>query len=100
MDDCEDLTKHQIKKHHKHKKTRHDRDDLGGMMLNMGGHIDPREIFIIWIIFIFLHTEMFAEVFLSRFQGTTNEDHTLTMKGTFATSIILILVVMICSMVF
>ena len=77
-----------------------DRDDLSGMMLNMVGKIDAREIFIIWIVFIFIHTPAFADHILKKFKGTTNEDSTMTMRGTLYSSIFMILVVIVCSIVF
>jgi hypothetical protein len=77
-----------------------DRDDLGGMLLNMSKKVDARELFIIWIVFLFIHTEMFCEHILKRFSNTTNADNTMTMKGTFYASMIMLLTVLICSVVF
>jgi hypothetical protein len=84
---------------HKHKKIS-SRDDLGGMFVNMGSKLDLRELIILWIAFLFLHTEMFAENFLKRISGALNEDNTMTMKGTFISSLIMMVVIMICMMVF
>ncbi len=100
MSDCEDIT-HFRKKTSMHKKShKADRDDLGGMIVNMGRHIDVREMFIIWIMFIFIHTEMFAEHFLKKISGTVNDDCSMTMKGTFVSSVMMIVVVMVCAMTF
>lgn len=77
-----------------------DRDDLSGLFLNMGKKIDIRELFIIWIMFLFLHTEMFAEHVLKRFSGACNDDCTPTMKGTILASILMMLVIMLCAVVF
>ncbi len=101
MSDCEEITIKTQKKQSKHKKILNsDRDDLGGMFINMGRHVDVREIFILWIVFIFIHTEMFAEYILKRVNNATNEDCTLTMKGTFIASLVMVVAIIICSMVF
>ncbi|KAG7394166.1 hypothetical protein PHYBOEH_005560 [Phytophthora boehmeriae] len=84
----------------KKSKPKRDRDDLSGLVLNMSKNIDPRELFIVWIVFLFLHTEMFAEHFLKRFSGATNEDLSMTMKGTLCASVLMMIVVLICSVVF
>ncbi len=90
----------QEKKRSHRKAPKTNKDDLGGMLVNMGHHIDIREVFILWIVFIFVHTEMFAEYFLKQFSGATNEDCTPTMKGTFIASLIMVLAVVVCSLVF
>lgn len=77
-----------------------ERDDLSGMVLNMFGKIDVRELIIIWVVFLFLHTEMFSEHVLKKFRGATNEDGTMTMTGTIYSSLFMILVVIICTLVF
>ena len=77
-----------------------DRDDLSGMLLNMVGKLDGRELLIIWIAFLFLHTEMAGEFILKRFGGAVNEDGTMTMKGTIIASILLMVVVILCKMLF
>lgn len=77
-----------------------ERDDLSGMLLNMFGKIDMRELFIIWIAFIIIHTEKFAEQVLKRFSGAINDDGTMRMKGTLYSSACMILVVILCTIVF
>lgn len=77
-----------------------DRDDLSGMTLNMFGKIDGREILIIWVVFLFLHTELFAEQILKKFKGATNEDGTMTMRGTLYASMFMMIVVVLCSILF
>jgi hypothetical protein len=62
--------------------------------------IDPREMFIVWIVFLLLHSELYAEHILKRFKGATNDDMTMTMKGTLLSSLLLIIVLAICSIVF
>ncbi len=88
------------KRRHKRKSKMKDRDDIGGMLLNMFNKIDPRKMCIIWVFFLFLHSEMCAEKILKRFKGTVNDDLTLTMTGTLWASIMMLLVVMICELVF
>ncbi len=101
MSDCEDITSMQPKKLPKHKKpSKLDKDDSGGMFINMGKHVDVREVFILWVVFVFLHTEMFADYFLKKIHNATNEDCTLTMKGTFISSVLMVLAIIICSIVF
>ena len=97
MSDCESLTTKLQPPRHKKISSR---DDLGGMFVNMGGKLDFRELIILWIAFLFLHTEMFAENFLKWIPNALNEDNTMTMKGTFISSLIMMVVIMICMMVF
>lgn len=99
--DCDNNEKAQ----HKNTKRRHkpkvgERDDFTGMTLNMVGKLDIREMFIIWIAFLFVHTELFVEQVLKRFKGATNSDNTMTMKGTLIASIIMMTVVILCAIVF
>jgi ABC-type phosphate transport system permease subunit len=93
------MPEHEKKKSHR-KVAKSNKDDLSGMFVNMGSHIDIREVFILWIVFIFVHTEMFAEYFLKRFSGATNDDCTPTMKGTFIGSLVMVLAVIVCSLIF
>lgn len=103
IDDCEERSEAELpdKKRKSRRRQRvRDRDDLSGMFLHMGKKVDVRELFIVWVIFLFLHTEMFAEHFLKRVQGATNEDLSMTMKGTLCASLLMIMVVMICAIAF
>lgn len=75
-------------------------DDFGGMFLNMCKRIDPRALFIVWISFIFIHTELCAEHVLKKISGTVNSDFSLTMKGTIYASFFMTLIVAICMIVF
>jgi hypothetical protein len=76
-----------------------ERDDINGMLINMGSKIDVRSIFIIWVAFIFLHTEMFFEYFLCRFKNSV-EDGSPTMMGTMYSSVLMIMVVVLVLLVF
>lgn len=108
MSDCEKLVvddheenEEEVKICRSKKKSKvSDRDDLSGMALNMFSKIDPREIFILWGLFIVLHSELFADWFLKKFKGTTNEDKTMTMKGTMYASIVMMVAIVICAFVF
>ncbi len=104
MSDCEPITTRLAKQEKRPKHSKRykpsERDDLGGMIVNMGAHVDIREVFILWIVFVFVHTEMFAEYILKKISGATNEDCTLTMKGTFFASLVMVLAIVICSMTF
>lgn len=77
-----------------------ERDDFGGMLLNMFGKLDPRALLIVWISFIFLHTELCAENIMKKISGAINRDYTLTMKGTIVASFVMTLIVAICIIVF
>jgi ABC-type phosphate transport system permease subunit len=101
--DFEDVLNVNKKKQKKPKKNQpdvKDCDDIGGMTMSMFMKIDVRELFIIWVIFLFVHTELFSDIFLKRFKSATNEDGTMTMKGTLISSLIMMLVVLICTIVF
>ena len=103
MTDCEKLVK-TLDEVHERKKNTHrvlrEKDDLSGMAVNMVKRIDPREIFILWLTFIAIHCEIFSVHILSRFKGTTNEDKTMTVKGTMYASIFMMIMVIICRMIF
>ena len=103
MSDCEKLVKTLDEVHERKKSARRvltDKDDFSGMAVNMVKRIDPREIFILWITFVAIHCEIFSVQVLSRFNGTTNEDKTMTVKGTMYASIFMMMVVIICKMIF
>lgn len=101
--DCEnevEISKPKKTKKNKSKKKMNERDDLSGMFLNMTGKIDFREIFILWILFLFLHTSTFAEHILKKFKGATNENGTMTMKGTIYASLFMVLAILLCTILF
>lgn len=77
-----------------------EKDDLSGMAMNMVKKIDCREIFILWLTFIALHFEIFSVYVLSKFNGTTNEDKTMTLKGTLYASIFMTIMVILCRLIF
>lgn len=111
MSDCERLTtKSSVKKNKEHwdeepacneySSKVGERDDLSGMALNMFSKLDWRSLIIIWVTFIFVHTEMFGEHILKRFANTLNEDGTMNMKGTVYASFFMLVMVIICTLVF
>lgn len=101
MGDCERIEfAHKKIRKHKKKCLKDSKDDLGGMMVAMTQKIDVRELIILWALFIFLHTELFADSFLKKISNATNEDGTMKMKGTFIASMIMVVAIMICSIVF
>ena len=77
-----------------------EKDDFSGMAMNMVKKIDCREIFILWLTFIALHFEIFSVYVLSKFKGTTNEDKTMTLKGTIYASIFMTIMVILCRLIF
>lgn len=78
-----------------------DRDDLSGMLLNMSSKIDIRELFILWLAFLFTHTSTFADHFLKKFKGMTNPgDDTMTFKGVFGASLFMLMIIIICRILF
>jgi hypothetical protein len=102
MDDCEKLipdTDYSVA--NKNKKIGiNERDDLSGMALNMCSKLDPRKFFILWLCFLFIHTEMCADHFLKKINGATNNDGSMTMKGTIYASFIMLIVILICELIF
>ena len=99
-DDSSDVEVMPVIESKKKKKALRDRDDLSGLVLNMIAKVDCRELFILWIVFVFIHTEMFSDYVLKRFNGTTNEDKTMTMKGTMYSSAFMIIIIILCALIF
>lgn len=104
MSDCEKLSntsddiKHAPKRKRKSKMS--NKDDFSGMFICMGKKVDFREILIIWFVFVMLHSEIFATALLKKIKNAVNDDNTMTMKGTFISSLLLIGVVVICAILF
>lgn len=82
------------------KKSSNERDDLGGMMLNMFGRLDIRAICIIWISFIFLHSELFADCLKKYSPTAVSSDNILTNKGIAYSSFIMLFIYMMCVIIF
>lgn len=99
MDDCEKISDSCPKP----RKSEHDineRDDFGGMILNMFNKVDPRAIMIVFISYIFLHTELCAENVMKKMSGCLNEDGSLTMKGTIYSAFVMTFIAMLCMIIF
>ncbi len=75
-------------------------DDFAGVIVNVGKSINMREIFIIWLWFLIIHSELFIENFLSRISSTTDENKNLTMNGTIYLSIIMIIGIIIIDLIY
>ena len=100
MSDSEKLTADTIDDGGETESVVNDNDDLSGMAVGMVRKLDLRELLILWVGFLFLHTEMFSTMFLKRFNGATHGDGSTTMKGTIYSSIFMILLVVLCSFIF
>lgn len=84
----------------KRKKTKlTEKDDLVGMIINVGRKINPTEIIILWIVYLFIHSSAFIDI-LKKINGTTNDDNSMTLKGTFYSSLFMVLVIVLCSIIF
>jgi hypothetical protein len=77
-----------------------DKDDFAGMFVNASKKIDFRQLLSLWLLFLMLHTEFYVENILHRFKGATDEKGNMTMKGTFYSSLIMLLGIVIIGMVF
>lgn len=62
------------------------------------GGVNYKIIFFLFIIFMFINSDIFIEKVLSRFEGSVEGRTTITNKGTFISSIFLILFYMIFDM--
>ena len=77
------------------------KDDIAGMIINASKKIDVRQMFIIWLLFIFLHTEFFMEKVISKIKGAVNkEGGDYTIMGTFYASFIMIVGILILNFIF
>ena len=94
MSDCERIDQFTIEN-----KTG-DRDDLGGMIVNMFSSPSGWSLAIIWLVYIFIHTEGFSDHVLKKFSGATNSDGTMTMRGTIYSSIFMIFIIILCTLIF
>jgi hypothetical protein len=65
------------------------KDDLGGMFVNAAASVEWKKVFLLWLVFILMNTEIFIEKCISRFDGAVI-DGTVAMKGTFLLSLTLV----------
>lgn len=77
-----------------------ERDDFVGLPLNMANKIGLRPLGILWVVFIFLHTELFARNVLKRFPGALYPDGSISTRGTLYSSVFMALAVVVCALLF
>lgn len=75
-------------------------DDFAGLLISAGKSINVREMFVIWLWFLIIHSEIFVENFLTKFSGACDERMNMTMYGTIIASIIMIIGVIIIDMIY
>jgi hypothetical protein len=75
-------------------------DDFAGVIINAGKSINVREMVIVWLWFLIIHSEIFIERFLSKISGTVDINQNLTMNGTIYLSIIMIIGIIIIDMIY
>ncbi len=77
-----------------------DEDDIAGMLVSAGKSINYREMIIIWLWFLLIHSEIFVERILAVIKGTVDENNNMTMMGTIYSSFVMIIGVIIIDMVY
>lgn len=77
-----------------------EKDDLAGMCASAAKSVNYQELIFIWILFIVLHSEPFVVRLLSKINGTVDEKNNMTMYGTGAISVLMILGIWILSLIF
>lgn len=77
-----------------------EKDDLAGMVACAAKSVNYQELIFIWIVFIILHSEPFIVKILSKINGTVDEKNNMTMYGTGAISVLMILCIWIISIIF
>mgnify|MGYP001579868788 CR=1 FL=1 len=75
-------------------------DDFAGVIINAGKSINVREMIIIWLWFLIIHSEIFIERFLAHIPGACDENKSMTMNGTIYASFIMIIGVVLIDMVY
>lgn len=75
-------------------------DDFAGVLINASKSINIREMIIIWLWFLIIHSEMFIERFISHLPEACTDQNELTMNGTIYASFIMIIGVVIIDMVY
>ena len=77
-----------------------DHDDFAGVIINAGKSINVREMVIIWLWFLIIHSEMFIERFLAPLPEACTANNELTMNGTIYASFIMMLGIILIDMVY
>lgn len=75
-------------------------DDFAGVIINAGKSINVREMVIIWLWFLIIHSEIFIERFLARVPGACDANNNMTMSGTLYASLVMIIGVVVIDMVY
>lgn len=75
-------------------------DDFAGVIINAGKSINVREMVIIWLWFLIIHSEIFIDRFLSHIPGACDSNNNMTMSGTIYASFIMIVGVIIIDMIY
>ena len=83
-----------------HRRNDHEHDDFAGVIINAGKSINVREMIIIWLWFLIIHSEIFIERFLAHIPGACDENKSMTMNGTIYASFIMIIGVVLIDMVY
>lgn len=86
MKDCESIKTCISNTSHKNSK-----NDIGGLLININSSINWKKVFLLWLIYILINTEIFIDKFLVNINGCIDNNN-ITMKGTFIISIILVVV--------
>lgn len=75
-------------------------DDFAGVIVNIGKSINVREMVIIWLWFLIIHSEIFIERILSALPEACTANNELTMNGTIYASFIMIIGIIVIDMVY
>jgi hypothetical protein len=75
-------------------------DDFAGVIINAGKSINAREMVIIWLWFLIIHSEIFIERFLAHIPGACDSSNNMTMSGTIYASFIMIVGVILIDMIY
>ena len=78
----------------------HDKDDIAGMIYNAGKKLNIGKLFIVWLLFIFLHTEFFMDNIMSKLKGAFNDKKEPTIVGTLYASLIMMVGLVILTLIF
>ena len=80
--------------------TLNENDDFAGLIVSAGKSINVREMIIIWLWFLIVHSEVFIMRFLSKIPGAVDDQQNMTLSGTFSTSIVMIIGIVLIDMIY
>lgn len=75
-------------------------DDFAGLIVSAGKSINVREMVIIWLWFLIVHSEVFIMRFLSKIPGAVDDQQNMTLSGTFSASIVMIIGIVLIDMIY